>query len=271
MSSNEERVKKIDIEQLGVKEEDVTTNASFVDDLGADSLDTVELVMALEEEFECEIPDEEAEKITSVQQAIDYVKTHVKVSGSRQQRQAAAASGTGAALRPCFGPAAAGMGRHGVAIGVSMPDRPLRSRRVVVTGLGIISPLGNDLSSSWDGIVNGRSGIGPITNFDAAAFTTRIAGEVREFDVTRWVSAKDARKMEAFIHYGVAASMMAMDDADLTVDDSNAERIGALIGSGIGAWWASRNNDQVPEGGPRKISPFYVPAPSSTCCPPSRC
>jgi acyl carrier protein len=78
MSSIEERVKKIVIEQLGVKEEEVTNNASFVDDLGADSLDTVELVMALEEEFECEIPDEEAEKITSVQQAIDYVKAHVK-------------------------------------------------------------------------------------------------------------------------------------------------------------------------------------------------
>jgi acyl carrier protein len=78
MSSIEERVKKIVIDQLGVKEEDVTANASFVDDLGADSLDTVELVMALEEEFECEIPDEEAEKITSVQQAIDYVKAHVK-------------------------------------------------------------------------------------------------------------------------------------------------------------------------------------------------
>jgi acyl carrier protein len=78
MSTIEERVKKIVVEQLGVKEEDVTTNASFVDDLGADSLDTVELVMALEEEFECEIPDEDAEKITSVQQAIDYVKAHVK-------------------------------------------------------------------------------------------------------------------------------------------------------------------------------------------------
>jgi acyl carrier protein len=78
MSTIEERVKKIVIEQLGVKEDEVTNNASFVDDLGADSLDTVELVMALEEEFECEIPDEEAEKITSVQQAIDYIKAHVK-------------------------------------------------------------------------------------------------------------------------------------------------------------------------------------------------
>ncbi len=142
-----------------------------------------------------------------------------------------------------------------------MSDRPLRSRRVVVTGLGIISPLGNDLASSWDGVVNGRSGIGPITNFDASAFTTRIAGEVRDFDVTRWVSAKDARKMEAFIHYGVAASMMAMVDADLTVDESNAERIGALIGSGIGGLVGIEEQTiKYHEGGPRKISPFYVPS-----------
>lgn len=142
-----------------------------------------------------------------------------------------------------------------------MSDRPLRSRRVVVTGLGIVSPLGNDLASSWDGIVNGRSGIGPITNFDASAFTTRIAGEVRDFDVTRWVSAKDARKMEAFIHYGVAASMMAMVDADLTVDESNAERIGALIGSGIGGLVGIEEQTiKYHEGGPRKVSPFYVPS-----------
>ena len=142
-----------------------------------------------------------------------------------------------------------------------MSDRPLRSRRVVVTGLGIISPLGNDLASSWDGIVNGRSGIGPITNFDATAFTTRIAGEIRDFDVTQWVSAKDARKMEAFIHYGVAASMMAMADANLVVDESNAERIGALIGSGIGGLVGIEEQTiKYHEGGPRKISPFYVPS-----------
>ena len=142
-----------------------------------------------------------------------------------------------------------------------MSDRPLRSRRVVVTGLGIVSPLGNDLASSWDGIVNGRSGIGPITHFDASAFTTRIAGEVRGFDVTRWVSVKDARKMQSFTHYGVAASMMAMKDADLTVDDSNAERIGALIGSGIGGLLGIEEQTiKYHEGGPRKISPFYVPS-----------
>src|SRR5690349_2466014 len=108
------------------------------------------------------------------------------------------------------------------------------NRRVVVTGLGAVSPLGNDVATTWDGIVNGRSGIGPITNFDATNFTTRIAGEVRDFDITQWVNPKDAKKMEEFIHYGVAASLMAIKDAGITVDESNAERIGALIGSGIG-------------------------------------
>ncbi len=138
----------------------------------------------------------------------------------------------------------------------------MSKRRVVVTGMGIVSPLGNDLASSWDGIVNGRSGIGPVTHFDASAFPTRIAGLVREdFDVTRWVSPKDAKKMEDFIHYGVAASMMALEDAGIAVDESNAERIGALIGSGIGGLQGiEQQTIKFHEGGPRKISPFYVPS-----------
>ncbi|MGO1068344.1 beta-ketoacyl-ACP synthase II [Lysobacter sp. CA199] len=136
------------------------------------------------------------------------------------------------------------------------------NRRVVVTGLGLVSPLGNDVVSSWDGIVNGRSGIGPITHFDPALFTTRIAGEVRDFDITHYgVSSKDAKKMEEFIHYGVAASLMALKDAGITVDDSNAERIGALIGSGIGGLLGIEEQTiKYHEGGPRKISPFYVPS-----------
>ena len=143
-----------------------------------------------------------------------------------------------------------------------MSNRPASfNRRVVVTGLGLVSPLGNDLASSWDGVINGRSGIGPITHFDTTGFTTRIAGEVRDFDVTKWVSPKDARKMDPFIHYGVAASMMAMEDAGLVVDDSNAERIGALIGSGIGGILGIEEQTiKFHEGGARKISPFYVPS-----------
>ncbi|GAB2513627.1 beta-ketoacyl-ACP synthase II [Lysobacter humi (ex Lee et al. 2017)] len=137
----------------------------------------------------------------------------------------------------------------------------MSKRRVVVTGLGIVSPLGNDLATTWDGIVNGRSGIGPITHFDATNFTTKIAGEVRDFDVTRWVNPKDAKKMDPFIHYGVGASLMALEDAGLTIDDTNAERVGALLGSGIGGILGIEEQSvKFHEGGPRKISPFYVPS-----------
>jgi 3-oxoacyl-[acyl-carrier-protein] synthase II len=134
-------------------------------------------------------------------------------------------------------------------------------RRVVVTGMGIVSPVGNTLESAWDSIVNGRSGIGPITHFDASQFATRIAGQVKDFDPTTWISAKDAKKMDEFIHYGVAASFMAMDDAGLAVTEANAERIGAMIGSGIGGILGIEEQTQrYLEGGPRKISPFYVPS-----------
>jgi 3-oxoacyl-[acyl-carrier-protein] synthase II len=89
----------------------------------------------------------------------------------------------------------------------------------VVTGMGILSPVGNDLESSWDGIIHGRSGIGPITHFDASSFPTRIAGEIRGFDPTAYMSPKDVKKMDAFIHYGIAASLMAMDDSGLEVTE----------------------------------------------------
>ncbi len=134
-------------------------------------------------------------------------------------------------------------------------------RRVVITGMGMVSPLGNDLASSWDGIINGRSGIGPVTHFDASAFTTRIAGEIRDFDATAFVPPKDAKKMEAFIHYGLAASFMALDDSGLEIDEGNAERIGAIIGSGIGGILGiEEQTAKYLDGGPRKISPFYVPS-----------
>jgi len=135
------------------------------------------------------------------------------------------------------------------------------SRRVVVTGMGMVSPLGNDLASSWEGIVNGRSGIGPITHIDAAQFTTRIAGEIRDFDPTLYASAKDVKKMDTFIHYGIGASFMAMDDAGLEVTEANAERIGAILGSGIGGLYGIEEQTiKFHEGGARKISPFYVPS-----------
>lgn len=137
----------------------------------------------------------------------------------------------------------------------------MSQRRVVITGMGMVSPLGNDLASSWDGIVNGRSGIGPITHFDASAFTTRIAGEIRDFDPASFLPPKDVKKMEPFIHYGLAASFMALDDSGLEVTDANAERIGAILGSGIGGLLGIEEQTiKYHEGGPRKISPFYVPS-----------
>lgn len=137
----------------------------------------------------------------------------------------------------------------------------MSKRRVVVTGLGTVSPLGNDLASTWQGILDGRSGIGPVTHFDTEGFTTKIAGEVKDFDPTTWINSKDARKMDEFIHYGVAASIMALQDAGLEITDANAERIGAIIGSGIGGIVGiEETTGKYLEGGARKISPFYVPS-----------
>ena len=137
----------------------------------------------------------------------------------------------------------------------------MSQRRVVVTGMGMISPLGNDMASSWDGIINGRSGLGPITSFDVSQFTTRIAGEIRNFDPSAFMTAKDVKKMDAFIHYGIAASLMAMDDSGLEVTEANAERIGALVGAGIGGILGiEEQTAKYLEGGPRKISPFYIPS-----------
>ncbi len=137
----------------------------------------------------------------------------------------------------------------------------MSKRRVVITGLGILSPLGNDLASSWDGIAAGRSGIGPITHFDASAFPTRIAGEVKDFDPGPWIAPKDIKKMDVFVHYGVAAAMMAIADSGLEITEADAERIGVAIGAGIGGLKGIEETTiKYHEGGARKISPFYVPS-----------
>ena len=134
-------------------------------------------------------------------------------------------------------------------------------RRVVVTGMGIVSPIGNTLASAWDSIQAGRCGIGPITHFDASAYATRIAGEVRDFDAKSFLPPKDVKKMDTFIHYGLAACFQAMDDAGLEITDENAERVGALIGAGIGGVRGIEETAiALHEGGPRKVSPFYVPS-----------
>jgi 3-oxoacyl-[acyl-carrier-protein] synthase II len=133
-------------------------------------------------------------------------------------------------------------------------------RRVVVTGLGIISPVGNSIAAAWENILAGKSGIGPITNFDASGFPVRIAGEIRDFDVSEYIPGKDARRMGAFIHYGIAAAGQAIADAGLEITDANASRAGVAVGSGIGGLHGIENAYQAYiDGGPRKISPFFVP------------
>lgn len=134
-------------------------------------------------------------------------------------------------------------------------------RRVVVTGLGIISPVGNTIQEAWDSIVAGRSGISRITRFDASAFTAQIAGEVKGFDIAAYLSPKDARRMDTFIHYGLAAGTQAFRDSGIEVTPENAERIGVNIGSGIGGLpMIEATNEEYLAAGPRKISPFFIPS-----------
>lgn len=135
------------------------------------------------------------------------------------------------------------------------------SRRVVVTGLGAVCPVGNTVPEAWQNIVAGKSGIGPIEAFDATLFSTRISGAVRNFEVEQYISAKEARKMDPFIHYGMAAGIQAIDDAGVEITDANCRRIGLAIGSGIGGLPGIEKGYQAfLDGGPRKISPFFVPS-----------
>ena len=137
----------------------------------------------------------------------------------------------------------------------------MSKRRVVVTGLGIVAPVGNSVEQAWAAVVEGRSGIGPITHFDVSQFTTRFAGAVRDFDAGAYIPAKEVRKTDAFIHYGVAAAIQGLNDSGLQVTEQNAPRIGVAIGAGIGGLGTiERNHAQYLElGSPRKISPFFVP------------
>ncbi len=179
MSNIEQQVKKIVAEQLGVNEAEVKNESSFQDDLGADSLDTVELVMALEEAFGCEIPDEDAEKI----------------------------------------------------------------------------------ATAWSNLLAGKSGIGRITRFDASDINSQIAGEVRDFDIGQYISAKEARRMDVFIHYGIAAALQAINDSGLDdLETLDKDRVGVNIGSGIGGLPSiEATGKAVIEGGARKINPFFIP------------
>lgn len=137
----------------------------------------------------------------------------------------------------------------------------MSKRRVVITGMGIVSPVGNTLDAAWDSIKNGRSGIGQITHFDTTQFATRIAGEVQDFDPKSFLPPKDIKKMDTFIHYGLHACLSALEDSGLQITEANAERVGVLVGSGIGGVRGIEESAvALHVGGPRKVSPFYIPS-----------
>ena len=138
----------------------------------------------------------------------------------------------------------------------------MTKRRVVVTGLGIVSPVGSQIAEAWENVVNGRSFIGPITRFDVSAYPTRFGGDVRGFSVDAYLPPKESRRMDPFIQYGYAAAADALKDSGLVIDENNAARVGIAMGAGIGGLETIQmTHDKLLEGkGPRKVSPFFVPA-----------
>jgi 3-oxoacyl-[acyl-carrier-protein] synthase II len=139
---------------------------------------------------------------------------------------------------------------------------PLSKRRVVVTGLGVVSPVGNDVASAWSSVLSGRSGIGPVTRFDVANFPTHFGGEIRDLNLEPYMSTKDARRMDAFMQYGVVAGMQAMRDSGLVVTETNTDRIGILMGSGMGGLESIEEayDRYLENHSPKKVSPFFIPA-----------
>jgi len=136
----------------------------------------------------------------------------------------------------------------------------MAARRVVVTGVGMLSPIGNTVADSWEQLLAGKSGAAPITHFDAESLATRFSSSVKDFDVSLYMGVKEARKMDLFIQYGLAAGMQAVEDAGLEVTEQNAARIGCAIGSGIGGLpMIEKNVDILSNSGPRRVSPFFVP------------
>jgi 3-oxoacyl-[acyl-carrier-protein] synthase II len=135
-------------------------------------------------------------------------------------------------------------------------------RRVVVTGLGVVSPVGSTVQSAWDAILRGESGIGPLTRFDVSAFPVRFGGQVRDFDVNQYLQPKEARRMDEFMHYGVAAGVQAVTDSGIDFSKSDPTRCGAVCGAGIGGLWTieTEYGEYLKAQSPRKISPFFVPA-----------
>ncbi|MEM7206836.1 MAG: beta-ketoacyl-ACP synthase II [Pseudomonadota bacterium] len=136
----------------------------------------------------------------------------------------------------------------------------MAKRRVVVSGLGIVCPVGNTVSTAWENILAGKSGMAPVTSFDVSTYATKFTASVKDFDISEYLPPKDAKKMDEFIHFGMAAGIQAITDSGIEVTQENADRIGVAIGSGIGGLPAiEKQYDVLQKGGPRRVSPFFVP------------
>ncbi|MBW1853859.1 MAG: beta-ketoacyl-[acyl-carrier-protein] synthase II, partial [Deltaproteobacteria bacterium] len=134
------------------------------------------------------------------------------------------------------------------------------TKRIVITGMGVVSPLGIGLEKNWEAVCQGKSGIGPLTRFDASEFTAQIAGEVKGFNPEDFIDKKEVKKMDIFIQYAIAAGTQAIQDAQLKIDESNADRVGVLVGAGIGGLSTiEKYHTILLEKGPKKISPFFIP------------
>jgi len=141
------------------------------------------------------------------------------------------------------------------------------ARRVVVTGIGLVSPLGIGTGPTWDGLVAGRSGVSTLTRFDTTDFAVKIAAEVKDFEPTDWIEHKEVKKFDLFVHYSLAASLMALEDSGLEITEENAPRVGVVIGSGIGGFpMIERNHKALLNKGPRRVSPFFIPGAIINMC-----
>jgi 3-oxoacyl-[acyl-carrier-protein] synthase II len=235
-------VRRIIKEQLDVDESQIKSESTFIDDLGADSLGLVELVLAFEEAFEIDIPDEDTEKIRTVQDAIDYIEKHAKKLAVRPLPHVAPGS------RKAGSPA----------LSVS---RALPMERVVVTGMGVVSPLGQDLSSTWEALVAGKSGAGPITLFDVKDFAVRFACEVKGWDGTKFIEKKKLKEMDRFTEFALGAAKMAIADAQLELSDEERDEAGCIIGVGLGGLaMLERVKETLLTKGPSKVTPYAIPA-----------
>ena len=232
-----EKVKEIIVDQLGVDASEVNPEAKFVDDLGADSLDLTELIMAMEEEFGVEISDEDAQLIQKVQDAISFIE---KKKASRPSNAQSDRGGPRAA------PAADGS--------------TMTLNRVVVTGLAAITPIGNDLATSWRNLLDGVSGAAPITRFDAAAYDTRFACEVKNFDEKAFIAAKLAKRLDRFTIFAMSTAMMLMEDAGYTVAPKRRRMWPSSSAAAWAAWkpWKTPIPSSWPRGRPG-CRPFSSP------------